>query len=69
MPMPCERSVHRRFDEMTSQSDCLDRSRPLVKRFPVDVATLVICTQTCPRFMSVQVVLREEMGRSHRSPS
>ena len=46
-----------------------DRSRPPVKRFPVDVATLVTCTQTYPRFMSVRVVLREEMDRSHRSPS
>ena len=53
----------------TVASNCLDRSLPLVKRFPVDVATLVTCTRTCPRFMSVQVVLREEMVRSHRSPS
>ena len=69
MPMPCERSVHKRFDEMPSRSDVLDRSRPPVKRFPVDVVTLVTCTQTCQRFMSVQVVLRGEMDRSHRSPS
>lgn len=51
------------------RSDCLDRSLPPVKRFPVDAGTLVTCTQTCPRFMSVRVVFREEMGRSHRSPS
>ena len=57
------------IDEMPSRSDRIDRSRPPVKRFPVDVATLVICIQTCPRFMSVRVVLREEMDRSHRSPS
>ena len=49
--------------------DCLNRSLLPGKRFPEDVATLVTCTRTCPRFMSVQVVLREEMDRSHRSPS
>lgn len=69
MPMPCERFVHREFDETPLQPDCFDRSRPPVKRFPVDVATLVTCTQTCPRFMSVQVALKEEMGQSHKSPS
>ena len=69
MPMPCERSVYRRFDEISPWSDCLDRSRPPVKRFPADAAILVTCTRTCPRFMSVQAVLREGMDRSHRSPS
>jgi len=69
MPMPCERFVQRWSDEVPSQSDCLDRSQQPVKRFPVDVDTLVTCTPTCPRFTSAQVVLKEETDRSHRSPS
>lgn len=50
-------------------ADCFDRSRLPVKKSLVDVATRVICTPTCPRFMNVQVVLKEGMDRSHRSPS
>ena len=55
--------------DISSWSDYLDRSRPPAKRFRVDVATPVTCTRTCPRFMSVRVVSREEMGRLHRSLS
>ena len=69
MLMPCERSVCRRFDEMPPWSDCLNRSWPPVKRFLADAAILVTFTQTCPQFMSMQAMLREEMVQSHRFPS
>jgi hypothetical protein len=69
MQMHCERFVFRNFDNVLSQSDSLDRSRLPEKRFLEDAATLVTCTRTYPRFMSAQVVSREEMGRSHKFPS
>jgi hypothetical protein len=49
--------------------DSLDRSQPPEKKFPGEGVILVTCTRTCPRSMNVQVVSREEMDRSHRSPS